>query len=144
MDRRLDYSLDWSRSHVLRHRKPLSRLAQLSRNFDNNTRGLKGANTEIIWTDQPAGIIVYHDMTQAAPGDDVIVVANLTNNVYPSYNIGFPATGTWYLRFNSAWQAYSSDFGNIGYTTTANRTEHGKPCSGNVGLDAYAVIFYSQ
>jgi 1,4-alpha-glucan branching enzyme len=142
----LGYSLTWSRVDQFSGIVSLyRRLAQLRRNFDNNTRGLQGANTEIIWADPASGIIVFRRFAQGGPGDDVVVVANLTNNVYSSYNIGFPDAGTWYLRFNSAWQEYSADFGNIGYDTTAESVPNmQQPCRGNVGLDAYAVVFYSQ
>ena len=142
----LGYSLTWSRVDTFAGIVSLyRRLAQLRRNFDNNTRGLRGSNTQIIWADPPTGVIAFRRFDQGGPGDDVIVVANLTNNVYPSYNIGFPAAGTWFLRFNSASKEYSPDFGNVAYTTTAQPVPNmQKPCSGNVGLDAYAVIFYSQ
>lgn len=141
-----DFSLDWGRVDTFSGIVSLyRRLTQLRRNFDNNTRGLRGANTEIIWTDQAAGVLVYHRFDVGGPGDDVIVVANLSNNVYSSYNIGFPRGGIWYLRFNSGSKAYSSDFGNVGYDTTAeNVSNMGKSFSGNVGLDAYSVVMYSQ
>jgi 1,4-alpha-glucan branching enzyme len=139
-------SLDWSRAQafsgiVSAHR----RLFQLRRNFDNNTRGLSGANTRIVWIDHTAGVLALLRSDQGGPGDDVMVIANLTANAYPSYNVGFPRGGAWYLRFNSDWTGYSADFGNGGYDTTADGVPNMQlPCSGNVGLGPYAVVFYSQ
>lgn len=140
------FSLDWSRvttfSGIV---SAYRRLAQLRRNWDNNTRGLRGGQTQIIWADPGTGVMVYRRSDVTGPGDDVIVVANLSNASYGSYNIGFPAAGTWFLRFDSDWQGYSSDFGNIGYNTTADGGPNmGQPFSGNVGLNAYSALIYSQ
>ncbi len=75
----------------------------------------------------------------------MIVAANLTAQPYPSYNIGFTAPGTWYLRFNSDWSAYSPDFGNVGYDTRADGGPNmQQPSSGNIGLGAYSAVIYSQ
>src|SRR5271170_7485144 len=95
------------------------RLIQLRRNWDNNTRGLSGPNINIFHVNNDAKVIAFHRWNNGGSGDDVIVVANFSTNPFPSYNIGFPSDGTWYLRFNSDWQAYCPDFGNIGYDTTA-------------------------
>ncbi len=140
------YGLDWSRlatfaGIVDAHR----RLAQLRRNWDNNTRGLHGDSTEIIWSDPASGLLVYRRYALGGPGDDVLVVANLSAQAYPSFNVGFPAGGTWYLRFNSDWQQYSADFGNVGYNTTAEAIGNmNQAFSGNVGVNAYSALIYSQ
>jgi len=75
----------------------------------------------------------------------VIVVANFSGRGYESYNIGFPRSGTWYLRFNSDWAGYDPSFGNTGYdTTAADAPNQQMPCSGDVGLGAYSAIILSQ
>ena len=139
-------SLDWSRAATFSGVvSAYRRLAQLRRNWENNTRGLRGGQTDIFWADPGTGVLVYKRSDLGGPGDDVIVVANLSNGRYPSYNIGFPASGTWYLRFDSDWQGYASDFGNIGYnTTTDGGPNMGQPFSGNVGLNSYSALIYSQ
>ncbi len=122
-------------------------LIQLRRNWNNNTRrparGLSKAN--IFHVNNDAKIIAFHRWNDGGPGDDVIVVANFSANSFPSYNIGFPSGGTWYLRFNSDWQAYCSDFGNVGYDTTAgDGGNQNMPFNGNIGLGAYSCSLYSQ
>lgn len=140
------FGLDWSRlatfaGIVSAHR----RLAQLRRNWDDNTRGLHGDGTEILWSDAASGVLVYRRYALGSPGDDVIVVANLSARAYQSFNIGFPNSGTWYLRFNSDWRQYSADFGNMGYDTIAHRGENMQQAfSGNVGVNAYSALVYSQ
>lgn len=121
------------------------RLIKLRRNFDNNTRGLRGGNTNIYWASDSDGVLAYHRWDRGGPGDDVIVTVNLKNRTYPSYNVGFPRGGTWYLRFNSDFRGYSPDFGNVGYDTTADGPgNQGMPFSGNVGMGPYSVCIYSQ
>jgi 1,4-alpha-glucan branching enzyme len=145
-DDALGHCLDWNRVNSFSGIVSLyRRLIQLRRNFDNNTRGLSGANTDLIWVDQNAGVIVFRRYDQGGPGDDVLIAANLTNNTYPSYSVGFPREGSWYLRFNSDWQGYSQDFGNVGYDTRADPVSNmGKPFSGNIGLGRYSAVIYSQ
>jgi 1,4-alpha-glucan branching enzyme len=140
-----DFALDWGRiasfsGMVGLHR----RLIRLRRNQDNNTRGLLGGNVNAFHVN-PDGVIAFHRWDQGGPGDDVVVVANLTNRRWDSYNIGFPREGTWYLRFNSDWQGYAPEFTNVGYDTTAAAPgNQGMPASGNVGLGPYSVIILSQ
>jgi len=122
-----------------------SRLIKLRRNFDDNTRGLRGGNTNVFWVSDADGVLAYHRWDQGGPGDDVVVVVNLKGRTYQSYNIGFPRSGTWFLRFNSDFQGFASDFGNTGYDTTAHGPgNQGMPCDGNVGLGPYSVCIYSQ
>ena len=140
-----DFALDWGRiasfsGMVELHR----RLIHLRRNWDNNTRGLRGGNVNVFHVN-PEGVIAFHRWDQGGPGDDVVVVANLGNRRWESYNVGFPCEGTWYLRFNSDWQGYAPDFSNVGYdTTAAPGGNQGMPANGNVGLGPYSVIVLSQ
>jgi 1,4-alpha-glucan branching enzyme len=140
------YALDFSRIGTFGQFVDLyRRLIRLRRNFDNNTRGLRGGNTNVFWASDGDGVLAYHRWDQGGTGDDVVIVANLRNQVYPDYNIGFPRGGTWYLRFNADWRGFSDDFGNVGYDTTANwGGNQGMPFNGNVGLGAYSVCVYSQ
>jgi 1,4-alpha-glucan branching enzyme len=122
-----------------------TQLFQLRRNWNNNTRGLQGSNINIFQVDNNAKVIAFHRWNNGGPGDDVIVVANFSTMPIPSYNIGFPQPGTWYLRFNSDWQAYCSDFTNVGYdTTAAPGSNQNMPNNGNVGIGPYSCCFFSQ
>ncbi len=121
------------------------RLIQLRRNWDNNTRGLRGGNTNVFHVNESAGVIAYHRWDQGGPGDDVVVVVNLSGQTYSSYNIGFPREGVWYLRFNSDWTGYWSDYGNTGYDAMAGPGgNQGLPYNGNVGIGPYSAIILSQ
>jgi 1,4-alpha-glucan branching enzyme len=141
-----DFALDFTR--IGRHPGFVdlyARLVKLRRNFDDNTRGLRGGNTNVFFASDADGVLAYHRWDRGGPGDDVVVVVNLRNQVYPSYGVGFPRPGTWYLRFNSDWRGFAPDFGDVGYdTTAAPGGDQGMPCSGDVGLGPYAVCIYSQ
>jgi len=141
-----DFSLDFGRIGQFPGFVDLyARLIKLRRNFDNNSRGLRGGNTNVFWASDGDGVVACHRWDQGGPGDDVVVVVNLRNQILPSYNLGFPRNGTWYLRFNSDARIYCGDFGDVGYNTTADAgPNQGMPSSGNVGLGPYAVCVYSQ
>jgi 1,4-alpha-glucan branching enzyme len=141
----MNFALDWSRVGRLSGMVELHRrLIHLRRNWDNNTRGLRGAHVNVFHVN-PQGIMAFHRWDQGGPGDDVVVVANLTNRRWDSYNVGFPRAGRWYLRFNSDFQGYAPEFTNVGYdTTAAPGGNQGMPADGNVGLGLYSVIILSQ
>jgi 1,4-alpha-glucan branching enzyme len=141
-----DFCMDWGRVSRFPGFVDLwRRLVRLRRNWENNTRGLRGANTRVYWASDEDGVIAYHRFDQGGPGDDVVVVANLRNRGFPNYNLGFPRPGTWYLRFDSDARVYGSDFSNLGYDTTAAKAPNqGMPCSANVALGPYSLCIYSQ
>jgi 1,4-alpha-glucan branching enzyme len=145
-DARDDVPLDWGRVESSGGMLELyRRLIHLRRNRDRNSRGLGGPNTRVFHVNPEAGVLAFHRWDRGGPGDDVLVVVNLKNRRYDAYNIGLPRDGTWYLRFNSDWTGYWSDYGNAGYDTTAQAGgTHGMPFSGDVGLGPYSVIILSQ
>ena len=91
-------------------------------------------------------MIAYHRWESGGGGDDVVIVANFSNTYFDSYNVGFPRGGTWYARFNSDANVYSSDFGN---TQTFNITANGGAKDGmgynaNVRIGPYSLVIFSQ
>ena len=120
-------------------------LIKFRRNKENNTKGLMGQHTRVFHVDERDKVIAYHRWMEGGRGDDVVVVANFSNQSFDSYTIGFPSSGTWQLRFNSDQKIYCDDFTNKGYTTTAEQGEYdGLQCHGNVGLGPYSLIILSQ
>lgn len=124
-------------------------LIRLRRNWFNNTRGLHGQNVNVFHVNNQDKVLAFHRWDNGGSGDDVIVVVNFGNRSYGSYTLGFPRGGTWYVRFNSDWNGYSSDFGNVpGYDTTADRAVWGDTdglyCAGNIGIGPYSALILSQ
>ncbi len=121
-------------------------LIKLRRNWYNNTRGLRGDGINVHHVNNTGKVIAYHRYESGGAGDDVIVVANFSNNTYTSYNIGFPHGGMWRVRFNSDWNAYSSTFDNTySYDTEAYwGGKDGMAYNGNVAVGPWSAIILSQ
>ncbi|CAN5235286.1 hypothetical protein BH09SUM1_BH09SUM1_31280 [soil metagenome] len=119
---------------------------KLRRNWFNNTRGLKGNNTNVFHINNTSKRVAYHRWDVGGAGDDTIVVANFANVGHTAYNIGFPSAGTWNVRFNSDWNGYSGDFSNWNaYNTTAvSGAKDGFAYNANVGIGPYTVIILSK
>jgi 1,4-alpha-glucan branching enzyme len=138
--------IDWTKKELYSGILNLYRdLIRLRRNWYNNTRGLRGQHVNVHHVNDYDKVIAFHRWENGGPGDDVVVVANMGNRSYDSYNLGFPRAGLWKVRFNSDWQGYSADFGNhLSYDTHAGPgAKDGMPYSGNIGIGPYSVIILS-
>jgi len=120
-------------------------LIRLRRNWFNNTRGLQGANTHVlpVFADN---VLVYHRWNQGGPGDDVVVIANFSDQSYTNYNVGLPRSGMWRVRFNSDSSEYDEYFGNWdSFDASADGPAlNGMPYSGSIGIGAYTCVILSQ
>jgi 1,4-alpha-glucan branching enzyme len=121
-------------------------LVGLRKNSGGKTAGLGGNNVNVHHVNNTGKLIAFHRWKNGGNGDDVIVVANFSGTGYSSYNIGFPSSGTWKVRFNSDWNGYDSSFGNWNaYDTTANSgAKDGMGYNANVGIGPYSVIILSK
>ena len=121
-------------------------LIRLRLNRDGFTRGLCGQFTRVYHLNDERKLVAYHRWDKGGPGDDVVVVANFLNEPQDGYVIGFPAAGTWKLRFNSDWQGYSENF--EGYRSTDVATEPGEydgfPFRAALSIGPYSVLIFSQ
>lgn len=139
--------LDWTKLQAFSGINLLYRdLIQLSRNWFNQTRGLRGQHINVHHVNNKDKVIAFHRWENGGPGDDVVVIANFADRSYDSYTLGMPRAGQWNVRFNSDWQGYSADFGNhLGYNTTAGGgSMDSMPFQANVGIGPYSVIILSQ
>lgn len=139
--------LDWQKSSNYGGITNLYRdLARLRRNFNNNTRGLRGDNVSVHHVDNGGKVVAFHRWDGGGPGDDVVVVANFSGTYFPSYRIGMPRGGMWHVRFNSDWNGYSGDFGN---TATLDTDANGGGMDGmgqsaSFALGPYSAVIFSQ
>jgi 1,4-alpha-glucan branching enzyme len=139
--------IDWSKASTFSGIVDLYHdLIALRKNAGGKTAGLRGNNVNVYHVNNTNKVIAFHRWDSGGAGDDVIVVANFSNNGFSSYNIGFPASGTWKVRFNSDWSGYDSSFGNwTSYNTTASSGQKdGMNYNGNVGIGPYTLIVLSQ
>jgi 1,4-alpha-glucan branching enzyme len=139
--------IDWSKkdrhSGILQMYRDLIRLR---RNWYGCTRGLCGQHVHVHHVNDRDKVIAFHRWEHGSARDSVIVVVNMANRGYDSYNVGFPREGFWRVRFNSDWSGYDPGFGNhSSYDTVANWGARDQmPCNGNVGIGPYSVIILSQ
>lgn len=75
-----------------------------------NVAGLTGPSINVFHQDQTNNVIAYHRWLNGGANDDVIVIANFSDQRFKDYELGLPITGTWTVRFNSSWKGYSPDF----------------------------------
>ncbi len=139
--------VDWERSKWFGGIIDLYRtLIHFRRNWDNNTRGLRGSNVNVFHLNDADKLLAYHRWDNGGPGDDVVVVANFSS--YPRYDyiIGLPRCGTWYPRVNTDWAGYSGDFNNTpAYPTEAwGEGRDGLPCAARVTVGPYSAVILSQ
>ncbi|WP_338864601.1 alpha-amylase family glycosyl hydrolase [Myxococcus stipitatus] len=139
--------VDWGKLNTYGGIRNLYRdLIRLRRNWNNNTRGLRGGNVNVHHVNNTDKVIAYHRWDSGGPGDDVLIVANFSGSYFSNYNIGFPRTGTWYLRFNSDWNGYSSDFGNTPSTNTQAYvgTKDNMANNASFAIGPYSLLIFSQ
>jgi 1,4-alpha-glucan branching enzyme len=150
--------LDWPKSEEFSGLVRMYRdLIQLRLNRSGCTRGLSGSGLNTFHQNQADDVMAYHRWHQGGPGDDVVVVVNLSHAVHENYKLGFPAPGTWQLRLNSDWSGYSRAFGNqassavlacaepSGQTPGASVAKRdGLPAEGTLNIGPYSVLIFSQ
>jgi 1,4-alpha-glucan branching enzyme len=122
-----------------------SDLIKLRRNLANTTRGLCGHGCEVFHINNNQKVIAFHRWDSGL-GDDVVVVANFSNQSHVDYHIGMPKPGIWKVRFNSSSKLYDPYIDAFDSLDTeayeAQQDEH--TWSANIGLGAYALIILSQ
>jgi len=108
------------------------------------SRGLCGAAINVFSVNAATKVLAYHRWNQGSGTDDLVVVANFSGTSFPSYRLGFPFAGPWYVRLNSDANVYSdaNDFGSVNsYDTTVSSPGYdGMPFAGNVGIGPYSII----
>jgi 1,4-alpha-glucan branching enzyme len=144
-----DVPMPWAnRTRFPRYRQFFSDAIALRRNTGGRTGGLTGASTHVIQANPGTKVLAYHRWDRGSGIDDVVVVANFSGTAFPSYTVGFPYPGTWFVRLNSDANVYSdsNDFGALdAYDTTAGPIAwDGMPFSANVGLPPFSLLIFSR
>ena len=139
--------IDWSKSHRFAGILQMHRdLIALRRDSDGWSAGLKGSNTAIIRADDEAKILAWHRWLIGGPGDDVVILANLSTLPLVDIALGLPRAGRWRVRLNSDSTVYDAQFG----ASIADDVEadggplDDQPTSGLVSVAPYGVVILSQ
>lgn len=139
----VDWSLDKKYQGITRLYRDL---IQLRRDWHSTTKGLKGHGVSCYHQNNDAKVMAMHRWSDGGPGDDVVVVINLSAEPHEHYRIGMPASGLWKLRFNSDSTDYSSQFGGFASfdADATGEGQDGQPASAEVSVGPYSVLIYSQ
>ncbi len=139
--------VDWDKNDEFHGIVRLYRdLVRLRLNRAGFTAGLCGQFTQVHHLNEERKVIAFHRWDKGGPTDDVVVVANFLHEPQDGYVIGFPAAGTWKLRFNSDWRGYSDDFHShpsADVVAEPGETD-GFPFYAAVSIGPYSVLIFSQ
>ncbi len=121
-------------------------LIALRCNRDGCSKGLTGAYLQPHHVNHETKVLAFHRRYDGGPGDDVIVVMNLSSRAHDSYAIGVPAGGRWRIRFNSDSSLYSEDFvDQRAVDCDAEESDaDGMKFRVSTGLAAYSLVILSQ
>ena len=122
-------------------------LIGLRRNRGGHTRGLSGQHTHVFHVNNEAKLVAFaRQAGEGGPGDTTVVLANFANQAHAAYAIGLPGPGTWTVRFNSDWQGYDGEFGDMeSFGIEAEAGEYnGLGWHGSIAIAPYAVLILSQ
>ncbi|MGA1984125.1 MAG: alpha amylase C-terminal domain-containing protein [Acidobacteriaceae bacterium] len=112
--------------------------------------GLRGEGLNVFYTSDPDRVIAFQRWV-AGQGNDVVVVATLSESTWWDYCIGFPSAGCWVEVFNS--DAYDSCnangvsvnpqvAGNAGGVNADGPPLHNLPASASIVIPANGVVVF--
>ncbi len=121
-------------------------LLSLRLNKGGITAGLTGQHVHVYHVNDADNVIAMRRWKDWGRGDDTIVVFNFAEGRKDNYQIGFPNTGKWVLRFNSDALCYSDKMDG---TVSADVDAVSQPrdqfeASAPLSIGAYACLIYSQ
>jgi len=111
-----------------------------------NQPALRGDNVNPFYVSDGDRVMAFHRWLEGT-GDDVIVVASLSESTWYGYDLGFPSGGFWAEVFNSdvydnwvnPWVA-----GNGGGVTASGAPMHGFEASASVVIPANGVVVFAR
>jgi 1,4-alpha-glucan branching enzyme len=121
-------------------------LIALRLNTKGYSRGLCGQFLNIYHMNEADNILAFQRWDQHGPGDDVVVVLNLSYAPRESYDIGMPSAGLWKLRLNSDATIYSNDFQGIfsGDMEAFEGAKDGLSAHGTLSIGPYSMLIFTQ
>ena len=138
-------AIDWSQATANKGFVQLaSDLIRLRTGRTGDAVGLRGQHVAVLHKNDETGVIAWHRWEAGGPGDDVIVVANLRNEVRADYRVGLPLAGRFELVFNGGAADYGPQFDGVaGFDVQSEAIGcDGHPDSIAVTVDRYSVMIY--
>ncbi|MFO8029129.1 MAG: alpha-amylase family glycosyl hydrolase [Cyclonatronaceae bacterium] len=138
--------VDWSRMNTYAGILQLYKdLIGLRKNDGGVTAGLAGQEVDVYHVNHEDKMIAWHRWNEGGAGDSTVVIANFSAEVREASQITFPASGTWFVRFNSDSLYYDSGFSNMGVSEVyaASDVDEQAP-SARIRIAPYSVLILSQ
>jgi 1,4-alpha-glucan branching enzyme len=111
-----------------------------------NQPALRGENVHAFHVHDQNRVIAFHRWLDGT-GNDVIVVATLSETTWHDYAVGFPFPGTWSEVFNSdVYDNWVNPIvaGNGGSVTANGGPLHGFPASANIVIPANGMVVFAR
>ena len=108
--------------------------------------GLRGDNVHPYWFSDQDRVLAFHRWLEGT-GQDVIVVATLSDTTWWGYEIGFPSGGYWKEVFNSdVYDNWVNPIvaGNGGGIEASGSPMHGFATSASVVIPANGVVVFAR
>jgi 1,4-alpha-glucan branching enzyme len=106
--------------------------------------GLRGEGLNVFYTSDADRVIAFQRWV-VGQGNDVVVVATLSESTWWGYRVGFPSAGRWVEVFNSdVYDNWVNPMvaGNAGAVTADAVPMHGLPASAEVVIPANGVVVF--
>jgi 1,4-alpha-glucan branching enzyme len=106
--------------------------------------GLRGEGLNVFYTSDADRVVAFHRWVVGV-GEDVVVVATLSETTWWSYRLGFPSAGRWVEVFNSdVYDNWMNPLvaGNAGGATADGPGMHGLAASASVVIPANGVVVF--
>jgi 1,4-alpha-glucan branching enzyme len=105
-------------------------------------KALSGEGCAIVHVHDGNRVLAFERWVEGSDGA-VMVVVSLNETAWQDYAVGFPASGTWHLVFDS--EAYEAGTPSaVGRELIADGPPlHGRPCSAHVTIPANGIVVYA-
>jgi 1,4-alpha-glucan branching enzyme len=110
----------------------------------NSQPGLRGEGLNVFYTSDADRVIAFHRWV-VGQGNDVVVVATLSESTWWGYRVGFPSAGRWVEVFNSdVYDNWVNPMcaGNAGGVEAEWVPMHGLAASASVVIPANGVVVF--
>ncbi|MCP4594257.1 MAG: hypothetical protein GY842_26300 [bacterium] len=134
---RLDWTKPTTYAKIFQYFKDIIRL----RKTNGGLRANAGCDTYHV--DDSAGVEVLAFHRWDLSGNDLVVVANFSNNNHTYYDLGFPQGGTWYEILNSQAGVYDGNgWGNGGSVEANGPAMHGFSQSASLTIPEMGLLVF--
>ncbi|WP_031428395.1 alpha-amylase family glycosyl hydrolase [Flavimarina sp. Hel_I_48] len=142
-----DDGLDWEKFSKFKGITKLFKdLIKLRTGKEGSAWGLQGEEIEIVHKNNKDKIFAYYRYSSEARDHGVLVVLNFSNNQFDNYKLGVPSPGQWINKFNTSWEGYDWQFGNVyvGDFETFDENYDNYSQAASISVPAYGGLLFTR